>query len=188
MDSAIHSLNIWGLHNKIENNLCKCHKESSFLSTSCGLYKQCYCVLFFNSHVEDTTNVIALSYSSQYQHFKYLYKYLLINLAESYDSPLSLYQKNTIAPPLCSFKIALAPYFSPPPYINNDRSLSDVSTTSSCATLALQLPHSWRHCHCLADSRIFACKTISNLLGERSESQDHKKQLWSTQAPRGQSW
>ena len=53
---------------------------------------------FFNSHVEDTTNVIVLSYSSEYQHFKYLYKYLLINLAESYDSTLSLYQKNTIAP------------------------------------------------------------------------------------------
>ena len=26
------------------------------------LYKQCYCVLFFNSHVEDTTNVMVLNY------------------------------------------------------------------------------------------------------------------------------
>ena len=36
-------------------------------------YKQCYCVLFFNSHVEDTTNVMVLNYRSEYQCFKYLY-------------------------------------------------------------------------------------------------------------------
>ena len=33
---------------------------SSISSTSCGLYKLWYCVLFFNSHVEDTTNVMVL--------------------------------------------------------------------------------------------------------------------------------
>ena len=102
-----------------------CKPVCSFSFTSCDLYKQCYCVLFFNSHVEDTTNAMVLSYSSEYQPFKYLYIYIyLINLAEPYDSPLSLYQTNTIAHPLCSFKIALPPHFSHTPlYINNDRSL-----------------------------------------------------------------
>ena len=53
-----------------------CKPVSSFSSTSCGLYKQCYCVLFcflINSHIEDTTNVMVLSYLSEYQRFKYLY-------------------------------------------------------------------------------------------------------------------
>ena len=27
------------------------------------VYKQCYCVLFFNSHVDDTTNVMILNQS-----------------------------------------------------------------------------------------------------------------------------
>ena len=47
---------------------------------------------------------MVLSYLSEYQHFKYLYIYLLINLAESYDFPLSLYQKNTIAPLIAHLK------------------------------------------------------------------------------------
>ena len=42
------------------NVLCK--PVSSFSSTSCGLYKQCYCALFINSHVEDTTNLMAWNY------------------------------------------------------------------------------------------------------------------------------
>ena len=66
----------------------------------------CFAFLI-NSHVTqhvDTTNVMVLSYLSEYQHFKYLYIYLLINLAESYDFPLSLYQKNTIAPLIAHLK------------------------------------------------------------------------------------
>ena len=77
---------------------------------------------------------MVLSYSSEYQRFKYLYVYHLINLAESYDSPLSLYQKKHNSPPLCSFEIALAPRFSPTPlYINNDLSLSFLFTHTPCA-------------------------------------------------------
>ena len=63
----------------------------------------CFAFLI-NSHVKDTTDVMVLSYLSEYQHFKYLYIYLLINLAESYDFPLSLYQKNTIAPLIAHLK------------------------------------------------------------------------------------
>ena len=37
------------------------------------LYKQCYCVLCFNLHVEGTTNVMVLKYCSEYRCFKYLY-------------------------------------------------------------------------------------------------------------------
>ena len=42
-----------------------CRPVSSFSSTSCGLYKQRYCALFFNSHVEDTTNVMVLKITDQ---------------------------------------------------------------------------------------------------------------------------
>ena len=90
--------------------------------------KQCYCVLFFNSHVDDTTNVMILNQSISVlsififhpiqlvhkSNFLELTSYT-VNLAESYHLPLSLYQKITIGPLFANLKGPWPPYFFPIP-------------------------------------------------------------------------